>query len=251
MIPQEPPKGWGDDRLTKWLNLTNENAYFLYANQKETFSLIHDVNELFQEATEILQGLPDDELVSALLIPFAHNYFLGGIRLVTGGQLPVTYAVLRGCLENALYAYHISNNPNTSEIWINRNESPEELKKCKATFKPSVILNLLEKNESNLGNRAKSLYEHQIEFGAHPNPRGLLQDLKTSNEVESGDWKFIYEFITDAKREPGPFVICLNAVCKTGLISLEIFSKILPLRFEIIQLTDKIDRLHKKIISLE
>ena len=94
------------------------------------------------------------------------------------GQVTESYMVLRGCLENSLYGLHISNNPDTREVWLRRHDNERCKRKCKIEFSVGNVFKTLNSRDINIHRIAKDLYETTIDYGAHPNEIGLLSMIE-------------------------------------------------------------------------
>lgn len=86
------------------------------------------------------------------------------------GEVYVAYMALRGCLESALYAFLMEQQPSTQEAWINR-KADRYL--CKKIFNANKIISLLKKIVPPLGQVVHEIYETTIDRGAHPNVLSL------------------------------------------------------------------------------
>ena len=108
------PRGWGDDKLSTFMDAGLNNIYASFTKLREELRLLSDVNDAFYRVAEHLTHPPD--WFVALFLLRAHSSYLGGAQLALAGQLPEAYTLLRGCLENALYAFpSIRSLPATSD----------------------------------------------------------------------------------------------------------------------------------------
>jgi len=112
------PNDWGKDSLSEFIEDAHHNTLATFANLKPEFAHLKNINDTFKKITENLLNI--EKLIPGLFLLRSHASYLGAVRLAVSGQLPETFMVLRGCLENSLYALHIALIPETGEIWLQR-----------------------------------------------------------------------------------------------------------------------------------
>jgi len=108
-----------------------------------------------------------------LLLSQAHSAFLGAVRMSLAGQVHVAYMALRGCIESALYAFIMKQQPSSQEAWVNRKTNRSL---CRNIF-ANQILPLLKEIDPPLGQVVEEIYETTIDRGAHPNVLSLGSHL--------------------------------------------------------------------------
>jgi hypothetical protein len=160
---------------------------------------------------------------------------LGAVRLAFATQVPEGYMVMRGILENALYGFYIFKNPKLAKIWLKRDESQATKREVKKKFQIGPILDLLQKVDPELGRVTRILYETSIDFGAHPNEKSLSCSLKKTEE--EGAIRFDLMYLTG---NPLPIKLCLKSISRIGVACIKIAGLIIPERFKIMGLSDKI-----------
>src|SRR5713101_7380058 len=116
-----PPKGWGDDEITKFFDVLRENAYATYANLRPWFQKLVAIDSAYRKLIDSLHNSQD--WFAAFFLLRAHSNYRTAVRLSTSGQLPETYTALRSCLENGLYGLYLSKNPGSRETWLRRHDS--------------------------------------------------------------------------------------------------------------------------------
>ncbi len=238
MALPDPPKGWGDDDITKFLDVSRWNNYATFANLQPEFHRLVSIDSAFRKAIDNLHNSQD--WFAALFLARAHSNYLASIRLSMSGQVPETYAVLRSCLENALYGFYISENPGSGETWIKRHDSDQNKKEVRKKFKIRTLLDLLILTDTKEGNAAEYLYEHTIDYGAHPNDSALFQTLQMKEAQDTVEFKILY-----LDRDSDQFHLALRTVAQVGVNVLGIFRLIYKERFDIIGLTNDLDKLRK------
>ncbi len=108
-----------------------------------------------------------------LLLSQAHSAFLGAVRMSLAGQVHVAYMALRGCIESALCAFIMKQQPSSQEAWVNRKTNRSL---CRNIF-ANQILPLLKEIDPPLGQVVEEIYETTIDRGAHPNVLSLGSHL--------------------------------------------------------------------------
>jgi hypothetical protein len=82
-------------------------------------------------------------------------------------------------LENAVYANYIHKNPAMEDVWLDRNESEDDEKRCKNHFKWVEVIKHISPNQ--LKEEIQAQYKKAIEFGAHPLPRASGINVTTTD----------------------------------------------------------------------
>ena len=241
MVNGESQSGWGKDSLSEFIEEANHNTHAAFVNLKPQFDSLRNIHDAFKQITNNLNNPP--YLLPAFFLFRSHASYLGAVRLAISGQISETYMVLRGCLENSLYALYISRKPETGEIWLKRQDDESSLKECKKCFLIGNIFETLDKENEKLGRSAKRLYDMTIDYGAHPNELSLSSIMKkkeSDNEVS-----FNIAYLTNYLINPLAFGLCLKNTARIGVCSLIIFRSIFPERFDILGLSEKVNKLKR------
>jgi hypothetical protein len=88
MLPN-PPDGWGQDEITKFLDTVRGNEYATFANIRPSVRHYVGIDKAFRKAIESLYNTKD--WFAAFFLLRAHSNFLASVRLVMSGQVPETY----------------------------------------------------------------------------------------------------------------------------------------------------------------
>jgi len=229
----QTPAGWGTDSLSRFVENTLCNNLACYVNLKPIWQHLACIDEQMQVASENLHGLPDANaaLVVAPLLLRSQASYRAGAQLASGGQLPEAYMVLRGCLENSLYAFHINSNPAAAEIWLRRDENTEAKKLVRKEFAISLLKSELEAKDPELGKIVRDRYESLITYGGHPNPYSIL--VQSTQEQDGST-------LTTLTGDSIPMRVCLTTTALVGLCALHVFEHIFRHRFEILGISNKI-----------
>jgi len=169
------PPNWGNDPLSDFIRSAYENAFATFVNMKSDYERLRNIDGKFRKAIDYLYNTPD--WFSGFFLLRSHSSYLGAVRLSMSAQVYETHMVLRGCLESALYGFFVAKDAEAKETWINRHESEQTLKLMKKTFQMRPILSLLNKTDERVYDAIQELYDRTIDYGAHPNPHGVLGNL--------------------------------------------------------------------------
>src|SRR3954453_17056350 len=105
---------------------TESVSIFLSASREqelEALTLHADWIIIFDRLNGAFSGIPSTPIsgpaLPPLLIAQAHGSFLAAVRMSLAGQIHVSHAVLRSCIEHALYALIMQCEPSTQMTWAN------------------------------------------------------------------------------------------------------------------------------------
>lgn len=183
------PEDWGKDALTNFLDVAQENSYAMLHKEDITLKL-REIAETYKFVGDNLNFFKGSPLVLSFII-MTQSCYLGAVRLALSGQIQETFILLRGCIERALYGYHIFKNPNLTEVWLNRDTDEEKKRECKSKFTYGQIIKTLETDEPKLGKTTDNLYNKSIDDGAHPNSRGYYLNTEVTKSDKIHDIFFI------------------------------------------------------------
>lgn len=241
-MPLEPPPGWASDKLSEFLDTAFRNTFSLFERHGKAWERLSAIDAAFLKLVESRpQGF------SAFLLLRAHSAFRASVGVGSSGQIPETYALLRSTLEWALYAAHVYGNEGRAEVWLRRHdgetpeggrtpESEEARNRVKSEFTVRRILEGLEQRSAPVCARAKELYEHAIDSGAHPNERALTSSMRPESEGT-----FQLDYFTPENSLP--LQVALKRTCQVGVCCLEIFQVLWPERFRLLGIDADLPRL--------
>lgn len=230
-----PPK-WGEDPLSQFIKDAWHNTYATFSNLKPEFTRLTAIHSRFQKIIGNLVNSP--EWFSGFFLMRARSAYLAGARLSLSVQITECYMVLRGCLENGLYGLHISNNPDTREIWLCRHDNETSKRKSKSEFAAGNVFKTLNSKDKETFRIAKSLYESTIDYGAHPNERGLFSMVRKEQDEQKID--FVVDYLTGNSL---PLRLGLKMTARVGVCSLFIFKLVFKERFDILGISKDLDKL--------
>jgi hypothetical protein len=125
---------------------------------------------------------------SSVLTMNAYLLFLSGAHAALQGHAAAVFPLLRTALENACYAFMIAKNPDLADVWMHRHQDEASRRASRATFTPAVRETALAISalQPESGDIVLECYESAIDFGSHPNPRGVLEHLSFGEPDEDG-----------------------------------------------------------------
>lgn len=233
----KPPK-WQEDSITQFFEAVKEQVYATFVQRSKEFASLVEVDGLFRKAIDCAHNT--QHWFPYLFILKAHSAFLSAVQLVMGTQAQEGYMVLRGALENALYGYYIFKHPELAKVYLQRDENDKTKKEMRDKFKNRTIIGLLKGDDKNLGNAVEKLYERVIDFGAHPNEKSLSSSLKKTDTKDA--IKFEISYLT---ADPLVINLGLKTATQVGIACLKIAEKVLPERFKIVGLSERIQTVSK------
>jgi hypothetical protein len=215
-----------------------QNSLATYVQKAPEFTRLSEIDAAFQKICENLTNPPD--LVAANLLLRAHSAYRAAVRLATSGQVTEAYPVLRSCIEYALYALHINKAAGLSEVWLRRHDSAHSKKQCIRAFTHGAVLKTLEGVDPQLASALGALYERTIDYGGHPNERGVSGSL-TMDESDGG-----LTFKSAYLQGAGPALdLALKSTAQVALGVLAIFERIFTLKCRLLGVDTEIERIKR------
>ena len=173
---------WDNDPLSSLLADASRNERITALKLPKVYSLLKQVHAVFESVADAIRTDPQEGLLLPYLLFFrVHSSFLVAVRLTMAGQAFEANLALRAAIEQAWYALHIARDPRPPErimIWLQRHETPEAQKKCKDEFTVSRVRSTHEALDSTSAGLLRQLYDVTIDFGAHPNERGIFASVQ-------------------------------------------------------------------------
>lgn len=236
LMKASPPNNWGQNHLSEFIELARDHTFQTIAGLNSEYQRLVQIDSLFKRVQENLDFTK--EWFAGLFLLRAHSSFLSAAGVVLGGQLPETYMILRGCIENSLYGLYLSRHKEDAEIWLKRNESQQMKKMVKDQFKNTTLLSFLKTIEPSLGDVADSLYERTIDFGAHPNQLALTTALRMEEKDSRTLLKIAY-----ISGDPLATQLCLKTTAQVGVLALSVFRNVFKERFDLLGITVELEKL--------
>jgi hypothetical protein len=235
------PAGWGDDKLSDFFEAVRQQQFASFANNPGgAYGVICEVDLCFVKITENLTH--PKNLLGAVLLVRSHAAFRAACGTAMGTQLPETFVLLRSCLEYAAYGLHVNANPTLGETWLKRHDDADALKAMKKAFQGVEVEQTIVQTDTELGRIYKALYERTIDFGGHPNLRGVLSNMLMEESAEKRQLQPIYLHANETT-----VLHALKTTAQIGLCSLFLFQHVFPERFLLLQLRPKLTELRSRL----
>jgi hypothetical protein len=230
------PPGWGRDELTKFLDNVRANQLGTFANMSGWFARLAEIDRAF---TEILQESrnPRTELMAMLFLR-CHSAFRAASGLALAGHAVESYPVNRTALEFAGYALHMFRNPALQKIWLDRGQSASATDESRRAFSHNKVRASINAANRHAGERFEALYQHTIDFGAHPNELSVTGHMAIVEANGVRQWRSIYLHDGDV-----PHAAALKTTATCGVVSLELMQCVYSARFELLGVNAELPRL--------
>lgn len=224
--PLPPPPGWGQDLLTQFLDTARRNQFATFANKNVAMNDLISLDSMFTK-------LVTDPVTAKLFGPMSfflrsHSAYRAAVGAVCSGQIYEAQALLRSCLEHAAYAHYVADEPPRYEVWLNRHESLDTKKSVRTEFLLKKIVEVLTVSSEDLGSIFSKLYEHTIDYGAHPNERGVSLNSELMM-TDGGEKRFSAVYL---QRDGLALDLGLKNAAQVGLWALSVAALIDPARVQ-------------------
>ncbi|MFI3044473.1 hypothetical protein [Pseudomonas coronafaciens] len=181
-------KSNGDDSFRAFLTACNENQDEILAGDSHYVAMMDALDSYLRKHITGPENVPDDLVVHTLRLN-ARYLLMTGFRIGLTGHAAGVFPTLRTALETACYAFLMSKDDSLSDVWMQRDVSPDHLKACKKAFKQPIAdardkIDQLHPNQ--LGSWMYALYLASIDFGAHPNSKTVTLHTRISDDEASG-----------------------------------------------------------------
>lgn len=234
------PVGWGNNSFSEFMIAAEENGYATFQKEKAYYDKLSTCHNIFNKAIDSMHN--SEYWFELLFFIKAHSAFMAASRLGLATQVTEASPIIRSIIENSLYGYFLHKHPEYHEIWLKRHESEAAKKEVKKVFNIRTMIDELKSSDAKLGEIAETLYEQSIDYGAHPNERGLTAALKYTKSEESIRYDVVH-----LTNDPVPIRFCLKFIAQSAILSLKILQLILPERLRIVNIDLEIDRISKDL----
>jgi hypothetical protein len=174
-MEQRPvPKSWGDDELTKFLTLLEEQALASFAGLPEWFNILIRIDQsVTEKASTFFHEIDPPRRTSTRLFMRCFATYRAAVRLSVSGQLFEATVLMRSLLESAVYAWVCCVSEQHRKAWEERGDGDAERKVARKLFGWTDLLKMIEGANKDLASRISDEYDQLIDHGAHPNADGL------------------------------------------------------------------------------
>ena len=146
------------------------NSVGIVGNNNVVAARLTAIDEIFFTVHNGLKPANVAQLVPTLLFLRSFSAFRAAVMVAL--SLPTdAFPLQRSGLECAGYAKLVMAEPQLAKLWLERDQNLAEVRK---KFSNRAVREAIEKDDGPLANIYQQLYELSIDFGAHPNEKGVL-----------------------------------------------------------------------------
>ena len=173
----------------------------------------------------------------------AHSAYLAAARLALSSQTVEAYVMARACLEASVYGVFLHHHREHILVWRDRDLDDASRRRFHEVFKIGPMKAFLSSIDRMTGERVSKLYDQAIDFGAHPNPLGVLSTMETQDDG-AGVIGIENHYLTSKEDLIRP---ALLTVCRSGLVAFEAFRNVFGHRMALLGLEDRIRALREEL----
>ena len=161
--------------LLQYMTMTDECLQEMRASQTPFLPVLIRYDDYFRR--DLWEDAPLPAAFSLVLFLNAYQLFLAGTRIAMSGHPAAIFPLMRSALESASYGFLMEQQPALSEIWSHRHRSDADKSACRDAFSFHKAIADLKNRSPDIHRVAKEAYEGAIDYGAHPNVRGIVGHL--------------------------------------------------------------------------
>ena len=169
------------------------------------------------------------DIISPLLFLRAHSAYRAACEHALAGQAGELFTQLRACLERAGYGLLIGKTPGLGEVWLNRHKDEASMEASKKAFTVRAIIDCLASLDRDGARRFQTFYQLTIDFGAHPNERGVTGNLAIMENDGRKQFLQIYMHGEGPAMDHG-----IVTTARIGVCALETLQNLYIARFELL-----------------
>jgi hypothetical protein len=238
--PQLP--AWETDELSAFLSTAQRNERVTALKMPDVYALLRHVHDVFVQVAAITEKEHTEKLLlPRLLMARARGAWLAAVRDGMSGQVVEAYPAIRAVIENSWYAFHLAKDPAPparAEIWLRRHDSDAATDECKGEFTIGRVSRTHREFDADNEAVFHGLYAQAIDYGGHPNERGVLSAM-TSRDTDEGRTYQValitHDLVTIA--------VALKTAIEAAIGALKIFRLIFFERFRIMGIEGEIEKL--------
>jgi len=166
--------------LRQYMAMADECVQELWISKSRIVAVLLQYDDYFQHDLWQLVSLP--QTFALLLFLNAYQLFLAGARMALSGHPAAIFPLMRTALESASYGLLLEQQPALTEIWSNRHRSDADKRACRKTFTFDNAIAGVRDKSPDIHRLAKEAYEAAIDYGAHPNLKGVFWHIAVDND---------------------------------------------------------------------
>lgn len=193
------------------------------------------VNDIFVLSADYLTNT---EGLLILFMARAHSAFVGAVRMAASGQLAEAFMLLRGLIENGLYAVHIKADATRGRIWMDRHHTAEDERRVRSEFTVRRVLDTVQGRNTDLARIVRVLYDRCLDLGAHPNQRGHFATAEFGLPDHAQFKAFLFT------PDPKKIHFLLRSCGEVGVVALRLFLLVFEERLRLTPVPEDVAALH-------
>lgn len=171
-----------DGDIDAYLRAADETQAELLASGEPLIVVLRTYDTFFR--TRLFTRGPS-EPIALVLFANAYQLFLAATRMGLAGHSAAVFPLLRTALESATYGKLIVGNPMLGQVWAYRHRSEADKKACRRAFTFEKAIAGLKERAPDIHALATAGYEGAIDYGAHPNVRGVLGHVSLDEDHDA------------------------------------------------------------------
>lgn len=172
------------DGLLQYMAAADETVRELQAADSPLLKVLLQYDAYFRR--DLWEHVAPTPAFALVLFFNAYQMFLGAARMALSGHPAAVFPLVRTALESASYGYLMEQQPALSEVWGNRHRSEADKKTCRDTFTFDKAIKGLADRAPEIERLAKDAYEGAIDYGAHPNLKGVFGHVSINEDRPDG-----------------------------------------------------------------
>lgn len=171
--------------LLTYISVGNETTHSVTHSKCSLYKGVETYYDFFRN-----EFLPTEQLgtpVAAFLTLNAFMLYTSSIRMTLTGHVAAVPPLFRTALESACYSFLIKKDPKAESIWLSRHKDEASLVACRKYFGNAVkkVASLIGEYSPSNEKWINEGYQTTIDFGAHPNPKSILEHLSTTDRDDN------------------------------------------------------------------
>lgn len=226
------PEEWVKGSLFPFIEECWSNSVGVVGNNNVIAARLSTIDSIFEITHQNLKPSTWTQLVPSLLMLRSFSAFRASVMVAL--SLPAdSFPLQRLCLESAGYARLMFSTPELGKVWLKRDEDPQRVR---TQFTNRSVRAAIATDDKQLATIYQELYERTIDFGAHPNEKGVL-----TNVIKESLGTDALQFWMLAGDGP-PLQHALRTCAQVGICSLKVFNLIFSEQFKSHNFNENIDR---------
>jgi hypothetical protein len=172
-----------DGDMRAYLRAADETQAEILASDSPLVAALRTYDAFFR--TRLFAQGPS-EPIALVLFMNAYQLFLAAMRMGLAGHSTAVFPLLRTALESAAYGGRIVGDPALGQIWTRRHRSQADKKACRKVFTFDKAVAGLKERAPDFHGLAVAVYEGAIDFGAHPNIKGVFGHVSLDEKRNDG-----------------------------------------------------------------